>query len=139
MRPILACIVTPLALFACSGSSPSQETTGQDAGSGAEADLRHTFTAVEIEPGQEITSLCQSWTIGNDEPLYVNSVRALNSGVAPFELGLRSRDELRGARRHMGVQRARVHSGRRRHARGRVLRAVDAGNRLLLGGAGDSL
>jgi hypothetical protein len=66
MRPILACIVTPLALFACSGSSPSQETTGQDAGSrqdagsGAEADLRHTFPAVEIEPGQEMTSLCQS-------------------------------------------------------------------------------
>jgi hypothetical protein len=104
MRPILACIVTPLALFACSDSSPNQATAGQDAGSeqdpgsgqdaesgqdagsgqdaesGTETDLRHTFPPVDIEPGQEITSLCQSWTIGNDQPLYVNSVRALNGG-----------------------------------------------------------
>jgi hypothetical protein len=86
MRPILACIVTPLALFACSASSPNQEPPGQDAGSGqdggsgTEADLRHTFPEVDIEPGQEITALCQSWTIGNDQPLYVNSVRALNGG-----------------------------------------------------------
>jgi hypothetical protein len=80
MRPILPCIVTPLALFACSGGSPNQAITGQDAGSGDEADLRHTFPAVDIEPGQEITALCQSWTIGNDQPLYVNAVRALNGG-----------------------------------------------------------
>src|SRR5262245_18424099 len=73
MRPILACIV-PLTLVACSSSGPSQETAGQDAGSGVKADLRHTFPAIDIEPGQEITALCQSWTIGNDQPLYLNSV-----------------------------------------------------------------
>src|SRR6185503_4198173 len=91
MRPILATIAA-LALFACSSSSPIREISdrdagaeqdagsGQDAGSDTETVLRHTFQAVDMEPGQEITTLCQSWTIGNDQPLYVNSVRALNGG-----------------------------------------------------------
>lgn len=37
-------------------------------------EARHTFPAIELEPGGEEQSLCQSWTLHNDEPLYVNAV-----------------------------------------------------------------
>ena len=34
----------------------------------------HTFPAVELDPGEERTSDCQSWTLDNDEDLLVTSV-----------------------------------------------------------------
>ncbi|MBN8609594.1 MAG: hypothetical protein J0L92_03365 [Deltaproteobacteria bacterium] len=36
--------------------------------------LVHAFPAVSLAPGDEILSECQSWTLDNDEPLYVNAV-----------------------------------------------------------------
>lgn len=39
-----------------------------------EAMLTHTFPAVDLAVGDERLDLCQSWTLGNDEPIYVDSV-----------------------------------------------------------------
>jgi hypothetical protein len=43
-------------------------------------DTRHTFPAIDLAPGEDKGPgqrdyPCQSWTLNNDEPLYVNSVR----------------------------------------------------------------
>ncbi len=45
----------------------------------APASLRHEFPRVEVVPG-ETDQLCQSWTLGNDEPIYVNAVAMTNLG-----------------------------------------------------------
>ena len=37
--------------------------------------LSHTFPALEVEAGQERNFICQSWTLGNDEPVYVNAAK----------------------------------------------------------------
>ena len=34
----------------------------------------HTFPAIELPVGGEIQNVCQSWTLDNDEPLFVNAV-----------------------------------------------------------------
>ncbi len=44
------------------------------------ASLSHTFPSVFVDAGSEIAELCQSWTLHNDEPLYVNAVRQTNEG-----------------------------------------------------------
>lgn len=43
------------------------------------ATVEHTFDPIPVESGAE-EYWCQSWTIGNDEPLYVNKVRQANDG-----------------------------------------------------------
>jgi hypothetical protein len=43
-------------------------------------DLTHTFEPIDIAPGQEITGICQSWTLENDSPIYVNRIDAHNAG-----------------------------------------------------------
>lgn len=73
-----------LALAACGETA----ATVDDAGATPEADAgqpydagplppftgEHTFPEVALEPGQEFLSLCQSWTLNNDEDLWVNEV-----------------------------------------------------------------
>jgi hypothetical protein len=34
----------------------------------------HEFPAVELAAGEEREGICQSWTLGNDEPLYIDAV-----------------------------------------------------------------
>jgi hypothetical protein len=53
------------------GSSPSAEPS---------ADLTHTFPELNLAPNEEKTGVCQSWTLDNDEPLFVNRVVASNLG-----------------------------------------------------------
>jgi hypothetical protein len=36
--------------------------------------LAHRFPTVDVAPGGELNFICQSWTLHNDEPLYVNTV-----------------------------------------------------------------
>ncbi len=43
--------------------------------------LRHTFPSFTVMPGEEISSQCQSWTLGNDAPLYVSRVSETNGGA----------------------------------------------------------
>ena len=44
-----------------------------------EATLEHTFEPITVESGTD-DYWCQSWTLDNDEPLYVNKVRQRNDG-----------------------------------------------------------
>lgn len=43
--------------------------------------LRHDFPSVRLQPGEERYDLCQSWTLDNDQPLYVSSVE-MNNGTS---------------------------------------------------------
>lgn len=40
-----------------------------------------TFPDIEVSPGQEISDLCQSWTLNNPEELWVTGVEMDNGGV----------------------------------------------------------
>jgi hypothetical protein len=52
-----------------------------DGGRGVARTLRHTFDPVHVEPGEELSWLCQSWTVGNETPLFVHEVRMVNDGA----------------------------------------------------------
>lgn len=65
--------------------SPVNGGTSGIGGTGGEAEvfvatLEHTFDPIAVESGEE-AYWCQSWTLGNDEPLYVNKVRQVNDGA----------------------------------------------------------
>jgi hypothetical protein len=48
---------------------------GAGCSSGGDGELlEHEFPAVAVEAGQEITSMCLSWSLANEQPLFVNSV-----------------------------------------------------------------
>ncbi|MEM9727091.1 MAG: hypothetical protein AAF997_00800 [Myxococcota bacterium] len=99
MRTIGLLVAVALAAAGCgdsggdasAGGAGGQAGTGGDAGSGAdggtggddpgsfEATLEHTFDPIPVESGAE-AYWCQSWTLDNDEPLYVNRVRQINDG-----------------------------------------------------------
>jgi hypothetical protein len=56
------------------------EVSGTGGAGSTPPDLSHTFAPLHIAPGQELTSVCQSWTVGNETPLHVNRVVATNRG-----------------------------------------------------------
>ncbi|MCA9580332.1 MAG: hypothetical protein KC416_00980 [Myxococcales bacterium] len=43
--------------------------------------LTHTFESLTIKPGEEFKFVCQSWTLNNEEPIFVNSVTQTNGGA----------------------------------------------------------
>jgi hypothetical protein len=43
--------------------------------------LSHAFEPIMVEAAQEVSGTCQSWTLNNDEPLYVSKVRQRNDGA----------------------------------------------------------
>ena len=73
------------AVIAACGSDGGGGGGGADAGadSGGEESprvLEHTFEPFDVAPGEEISWVCQSWTLGNDRPLYVTTVESENGG-----------------------------------------------------------
>ncbi|MDQ3033330.1 MAG: hypothetical protein M3Y87_13000 [Myxococcota bacterium] len=62
------------------GAPPARDAGPSDAGPPYDAGPlppftgEHTFPAVELAPGGERLSLCQSWTLNNDEDLWVHEV-----------------------------------------------------------------
>lgn len=54
---------------------------GEDPKPAAPEALEHTFEAINVARGEEIPSLCQSWTLNNDEDLYVTAVYQENDGA----------------------------------------------------------
>lgn len=42
--------------------------------------LRHEFEAISVDAGEEIESLCQSWTLNNEEELWIAGVEESNEG-----------------------------------------------------------
>lgn len=66
-RATLALLVSPAvlgALASCDGTMPVATPMP----------ISHELPSVHLEAGDEILGLCQSWTLDNDEPLYVNAV-----------------------------------------------------------------
>jgi hypothetical protein len=60
---------------------PSTGGAGQaGAGPVAPPDFSHTFPSITVGPGEEITGRCQSVTLNNDAPLFVNRIVATNDG-----------------------------------------------------------
>lgn len=47
---------------------------------GVEGMFAHDFPSFMVVPGEEHSSQCQSWTLENDEPMYVNTVEMTNGG-----------------------------------------------------------
>jgi hypothetical protein len=69
---------------AAGGSSSGGANTGGSGAGGtptAPPDLVHGFETVAIDPGQELLGTCQSWTLDNAEPIYVNKVVETNDGA----------------------------------------------------------
>jgi hypothetical protein len=70
-------LLVSLALVGCGSSDdggpaePARRTAG---------DLEHDFGSFELQPGQEEPDLCASWTLGNEDWLYVNAVELANDG-----------------------------------------------------------
>lgn len=66
-----------------SGGAPVVAGTSGAGAGGTPAvppDLTHGFETVAIDPGQELVDTCQSWTLDNPEPLYVQKVIETNGG-----------------------------------------------------------
>ncbi len=45
-----------------------------------ETKMNHEFEPIALESGGEITDLCQSWRLENDEPLYISAIEQRNEG-----------------------------------------------------------
>ena len=67
-----AAILVGLLLAACAEQSDPPEI---------QATHGHTFEAIEVGVGEEVSGVCQSWSLNNDEPLYVSKIRQKNDGA----------------------------------------------------------
>jgi hypothetical protein len=65
-------VALALGLVACTSSGDPAEITPT---------MTHTFEPIEIDVGSEVSGVCQSWALDNDEPLYVTKVRQRNDGA----------------------------------------------------------
>jgi len=72
MPPRTPSLLLCLYLAACSQQAGVAEITPT---------MAHSFESLTIDAGAEISNLCQSWTLDNDEPLYVAKIRQRNDGA----------------------------------------------------------
>jgi hypothetical protein len=72
MRIQIASAVLGLVLVAC-GQDPSA--------SDITPTLTYSFEPIAVDASQEISGVCQSWTLHNAEPLYVSKIRQRNDGA----------------------------------------------------------
>jgi hypothetical protein len=78
MRLITLSIILAFSLIGCGDSSGGDAGTG---GSDAKVvTLSHTYDALSLDVASEISGTCQTWVLGNEEPLYVTRVRQTNDG-----------------------------------------------------------
>ena len=71
MRPRLLCVLVAL-VSACAPTSAGGEITPT---------FSYTFEPIMVERGEEVSEVCQSWTLENDEPIYVSKIRQRNGGA----------------------------------------------------------
>jgi hypothetical protein len=69
---LLTISLLPLGLAACTEQSASQQFSPT---------ISHSFEAISMDVGEEISGTCQSWTLNNDEPMYVSKIRQRNDGA----------------------------------------------------------
>ncbi|MGB8328752.1 MAG: hypothetical protein WCE62_01395 [Polyangiales bacterium] len=93
MRLITLSMVLALLLIGCGDSSSSDGGTGGTGGAGGTGGtggggtgefvptLSHKYEPHAVGVGEEISDLCQTWVLGNEEPLYVKKVRQTNDGA----------------------------------------------------------
>jgi len=55
--------------------------TQQSASNEIQPTLRHSFEPIMVDRGEEVSETCQSWTLNNDEPLFVSKIRQTNDGA----------------------------------------------------------
>jgi len=72
MRIRTATLVLGLFLAACRQDAGEPEITPT---------LTHSFEPIAIGSGEEVSNVCQSWTLNNAEPLYVSKIRQRNGGA----------------------------------------------------------
>ncbi|MBK9036991.1 MAG: hypothetical protein IPL61_38030 [Myxococcales bacterium] len=75
VRASLALALSTTLLAACGGDDPGPCDPSHDT-----CVLARTLSTTMIEPGQEISGLCQSWTLDNPEEIWVDSVTMRNGG-----------------------------------------------------------
>lgn len=59
-------------LSACAQNSASDEINPT---------LSHAFEPIMVDVGQEVSGVCQSWTLNNEDPLFVSKIRQRNDGA----------------------------------------------------------
>jgi hypothetical protein len=72
MRSLAALLTLGFCLMAC-----DQETDPSDFA----PTMTHSFEPLSVGVGEEVSGVCQSWTLGNDTSLYVSKVRQRNDGA----------------------------------------------------------
>jgi hypothetical protein len=72
MRLLAAPSLLCFCLAACAQQADTDEITPT---------LTLSFEPLAIDSGEEISGVCQSWTLDNDEPLYVSKIRQRNDGA----------------------------------------------------------
>jgi hypothetical protein len=72
VRPVSLVSLLGLSLLACSQQAATDDFRPT---------LKHSFEPLMIAAGSEISGVCQSWTLDNDEPLYVSKIRQRNGGA----------------------------------------------------------
>lgn len=70
MRLITLSMILAFLLVAC----------GDDSSDPFVATLKHEYDSHTLDAGAEISDLCQTWVLGNEEPLYVTKIRQTNDG-----------------------------------------------------------
>lgn len=79
MRPFIFFATVSLLIVGCGGSDSANGAGGSGSGPLANS-LKHVFPPLFVDVGGEVADVCQSWTLDNEEPLYVNAVRQTNQG-----------------------------------------------------------
>jgi hypothetical protein len=67
----LGLVALAIAVAACSATNGSDELAPS---------MTHTFDAIDIAENAEASGVCQSWTLDNDESMFVSKVRQRNDG-----------------------------------------------------------
>ncbi len=68
----LPVLISLTLVAACAQSSASDEI---------HPTLVHSFEPIMVERSEEVSGECQSWTLNNDEPLFVSKIRQTNDGA----------------------------------------------------------
>jgi hypothetical protein len=72
MRKVASSLLLSIALAGCATENTTQEITPT---------LTLSFEPIAIGSGEEISEVCQSWTLDNEETLYVSKIRQRNDGA----------------------------------------------------------
>jgi len=72
MRALSAILLLGVVISGCNDQSNSPDIVPT---------MTHSFEALQVGVGEEVSGVCQSWTLDNETPLYVSKVRQRNDGA----------------------------------------------------------